>query len=857
MSPQQTIAHYRITAKLGEGGMGEVWRATDTKLGRDVAIKVLPETFAQDADRMARFTREAQVLASLNHPNIAAIYGVEERALVMELAEGPTLAERIAQGAIPLDEALPIAKQIAEALEYAHERGVVHRDLKPANIKITPEGRVKVLDFGLAKAISAEPQAEACATVSPTLTMRATATGVIMGTAAYMSPEQARGHNVDKRADIWAFGVVLYEMVTGSQLFAEATISDTLASVLKEEPDWDRAPAKLRRLLRGCLEKDPKQRLRDIGDAWRLLEGETMLTAPSRSRLGWMIAACVLVIALFAVGFLHFRETPPEAAVIRTYIPPPAGTGFNFAGALSAVGPVALSPDGRRMTFSARAADGKNQLWLRSLDALTAQPLAGTEDAIHPFWSPDSRYIAFFAGGKLKKIDASGGPPVTLCDAPVGRGGTWNQAGVIVFTPQFSSLGLHRVSASGGVPAAMSLDATGRWPWFLPDGRHFLFSSGGTVRLGSLDSKESKVLVETVSDAVYSQGYIIYLREDTLMAQPFDLKRLALSGEAVPIAENVRSVGSQRRGVFAVSQNGLLVYQSSTGQGRSALLTWFDRNGKRLGTVGEPGDLVGVELSPDRKNVATSVLDPVSRTFDLWLYGVPKAVRTRFTFNASRNYPHAIWSPDGASMVFDSNRDGKFGLYRKASNLSGSEELLYTDEVLVVPTGWSPMRDLILYNRGGQRIYALPLSGERKPFQILPDAVAPVAAQFSPDGRWIVYGSGESQRTEIYIAPFPGPGGKVQVSTTGGLQPRWRSDGKEISYVAPDGRLMAVEVKVNGSSVEAGRAQPLFSGVPALVLGTSYDASPDGQRFLVAVQPEAAAPEPLTLVQNWTAGLKK
>jgi serine/threonine-protein kinase len=497
MSPQSSIAHYRITAKLGEGGMGEVWRATDTKLNREVAIKILPDAFAQDPDRLARFTREAQVLASLNHPNIAAIYGVEERALVMELVPGPTLAERIAQGPIPLDEALPIAHQIAEALEYAHERGIVHRDLKPANIKITPEGRVKVLDFGLAKAISTEPPAGDPAS-SPTLTMRATMAGVILGTAAYMSPEQARGQSADKRADIWSFGVALYEMLTGRQLFTGATVSDTLAAVLRAEVDLSTIPEPVRGVVERCLRKDARRRWRDIGDVRIALDEDpsTSVAAPAAARRSywWPPAAAILALALLALGFLHFREQPQPG--FQVSLLPPEKTAFTLVGAQT--GGMALSPDGRTLAFIATQ-EGRTLLWVQRLDSLTARPLPGTDGAYRPFWSPDNRFVGFFAANQLKKIEVAGGPPQVICDATLGRGGTWNGADTIVFSG--SDRTLHRVPAAGGQPVKLTaLDPSRQenahyWPEFLPDGKHFLFLSRSgltgksAIYVGSVDDK--------------------------------------------------------------------------------------------------------------------------------------------------------------------------------------------------------------------------------------------------------------------------------------------------------------------------------------------------------------------------------
>jgi len=862
MSPQPSIAHYRISTKLGEGGMGEVWRATDTKLGREVAIKILPDSFAADPDRMARFQREAQVLASLNHPNIAAIYGVEDRALVMELVEGENL-----KGPLPVETVVQYARQIVDALEAAHEKGVVHRDLKPANVKVTPDGTVKVLDFGLAKAgeqTSSETQN------SPTMTLSATRAGIILGTAGYMSPEQAAGKVVDKRADIWSFGVVLWELLTGTRLFEGETTSHTLADVLRAPIDVGKlpkeTPASVRALIGRCLERDVKKRLRDIGEARILLDSPPapVVDAPvaprAASKLPWAIAG-VLLISAAALAFVHLREAAPETAVIRTYIPPPDKTTFNFSGGLSSTGPVAISPDGRRMTFSVKSADGSSQLWLRPLDALTAQPLAGTTDASHPFWSPDSRWIGFFAGNKLKKIDAAGGPPMTLCEAPSGRGGTWNAAGVIVFEPSGNALGLESVSAAGGIPVKLDLDSPGRWPSFLPDGVHFVYSTGDTVRVAALGSRKTTVLLESRTDAVYAQGYLVYLRDDTLMAQPFDPKKLAFTGEAVPVGENVRSIGAQRRGVFSVSQNGLLAFQSGATIGTRAL-TWVDRAGKRLGVVGTPSEFYGVNLSPDGKRVLTSVLDPSTRAYDLWLFDLTRQVRTRFTFDNSRAIVPAIWSPDGSSIVYTARRNGAAGLYRRAADLSGTEELLYTSQNNPLPSGWSPDGKNILYGESitvtatSSGIFRLPLE-DRKPVALATNGLYPSGAHFSPDGRWIAYFSTDASRQEVYAMPYPGPGGKVQISANGGTQVRWRSDGKEIFYISRSGELTAVEVKASATSLEVGRVETLFAGLLAGGGPPPYDVATGGQRFLVALPTEQATPEPLTLVQNWTAALKK
>ena len=585
------VGPYEIVAAIGAGGMGEVYRARDSRLGRDVAVKVLPELFAADADRLARFEREAQLLASLNHQNIATIHGLEEsggvRALVMELIEGPTLADRIAQGPIPLDEALPIARQIADALDAAHERGVIHRDLKPANIKITPGGQVKVLDFGLAKVLESAVGGAAGSqhlSMSPTLSVQATYAGLILGTAAYMSPEQARGRPVDQRTDIWAFGCVLFEMLTGTRAFEGEDVSETLARVIEREPDWTRIPPQIRRLLTSCLQKDRNQRLQAIGDMRLLLDDPAPPVAlalrPRATRTPWVIAAAAML-SVAVLALVHFREVPPDSRVVRSTLLPPDNTTFN-SDFSQGVGLPTLSPDGTRIVFGARTADGKTPLWVRSLDALTAQPLAGTDGAGFPFWSPDSRFVAFFAGGKLKKIDASGGPVLTLADATSGRGGSWNRDGVIVFTPSAGGGPFLRVSSAGGASSRVSSEE-GSFPWFLPDGQHFLYQgTGGSIRVGSLDGSPSQ-MVGGGSNALYAQGHLLFVREGTLMAQLFDADRLTSTGDGVPVAEHIQSVlASGRAAAFSVSETGLLAYREGTASG-GYTLTWVDRSGIKGG----------------------------------------------------------------------------------------------------------------------------------------------------------------------------------------------------------------------------------------------------------------------------------
>jgi len=721
--------------------------------------------------------------------------------------------------------------------------------------------------------------------------MRATQVGMILGTAGYMAPEQAAGQAVDKRADIWAFGVVFYEMLTGQRLFSGDSVAHVLADVLRAPIDFDKMPAvtprAIRDLVKRCLDREVKTRLRDIGEARIAIQvaiqnagkEPEVAIASSLSRLGWVAlsVAALLLVALSGLAIVHFRETAPETPVVRTFIPPPEKTAF-LTGSSNSQGPVALSPDGKRMVFTAVMSGGTDQLWVRSLDALMAKPLSGTEGAMHPFFSPDSKFIGFFGRGKLKKVDVNGGPPIILCDAPLGRGGTWNQEGIILFSPGFSGP-LHRVSAAGGVSSPVTVldlargENTHRWPWFLPDGRHFLYSadtlggSGATIRVASIDSQrggsqasDSKVVVEALSNAVYAQGHLLFLREDTLVAQPFDLTRLITIGEAVPVAENVLSTGQQRRGVFSISGSGLLVYLTG---GRQSItrLAWFDRSGKKLATLGDAGGLNNyIHFSSDRKAVAVSIIDPATGSSDIWLYDVVRGLRTRFTFDPSVKQ-EAVWSPDGNGIIFDSAAD----LYRKASSGAGAEELLYADKLGKSPKSWSPDGKFLLYtvNAGpktGFDNWVLPLTGERKPFPFAQTAFNERNGQFSPDGRWIAYSSDESQRNEIYVALFSGSVGatvgKRQISTAGGAYPRWRRDGKELFYIAPDRRLMAAEVSVKGTTLEVGAVHPLFGPVNGAA-SFQYDVSADGQRILAIVAPEQQGAEPLTLVQNWAAALKK
>jgi Tol biopolymer transport system component len=872
---------YEILAPIGAGGMGEVYRARDTKLGRDVALKVLPESFARDLERMARFEREAQVLASLNHPNIATVYGFEAGAIGMELVEGPTLAERIGGRAMPLDEALPIAKQIAEGLEYAHEKGVVHRDLKPANVKLTADGNVRILDFGLAKALETQVPA-GNPSISPTLVLSATQAGVILGTAAYMAPEQARGAVVDRRADIWAFGVVLYEMLTGKQPFAGETVSDTLAAVLRYEPQWDAIPVGMRRLVRRCLEKDVRTRLQAIGEARialdRTLTGvvaeEPAAPKPPLARIGpWTAAVVLSMIVGFALAFAYLRQRPPEPQALRYSIALPQKTTLDG---------MSLSPDGRYLAL-ALLSEGKTTLWLRALDALESQRLPGTDNARFPFWSPDSRFIGFFTDDKLKKIAVAGGPAQSLCDALRGVGGSWNRDGTIVFG--LTASGLQRVSAEGGVSALVSRDeGRPRLPAFLPDGRQFLYlvparfatqSRPTGIYAGSLDSSADRQLLTDISDAVYAlglgrrAGFLLFVRGETLLAQPFDPARAQLAGDLFPVAEHVRS---HNRAInykqFSVSHSGILAYQAGNNS-ESSELTWFDREGKRLGALGEPGRYNAVALSPDQKRAAVVRLEPGGTNSDIWVWDLARNTASRLTFDPSVD-EHPVWSPDGSRIAFASQRGGRFSIYQKASAGTGSEELLFrSPDEDVRPMDWSRDGQYIVYRatsaRTRSRQWLLPLGGLRKPIPFVSTEFRTFDAHFSPDGKWIAYVSEDTERTEVYVRAVPGgassgPGAQWQVSTEGGQRPAWRADGKELFYLALDRRLMAVPI-TTGAGVELGAPRPLFQtrvfGFNLISVSSPYSVATDGRRFLINSLPEEVEEAPITVWVNWQAGLKK
>ena len=911
-----TLAHYRITGKLGAGGMGEVWRAEDEKLGREVALKVLPAEFGENEERVERFQREAKVLASLNHPNIAHLYGLESVAsgtaayavagsgsgsrstpipdesdtsrpqdlkisgpvtfLVMELVAGEDLSERISRGPVPVDEAVPIALQIADALEAAHEAGIVHRDLKPANIKLRPDGTVKVLDFGLAKAWELD-SGDSSLSLSPTMTHHATAAGVILGTAAYMSPEQARGKPVDRRTDVWAFGVVLWEMLTGRKLFEGETVSDLMAAVLTRDLDLDQlppeTPVSVKRLLRRCMEKDSRRRLQWLGDArLELLEtddeaAEPAVTADSarvRRALPWLVAAAMGAIAAVIVVRGGGGESP-QTKEYRFTIPSPVGTVFHLEGL--APGPAALSPDGRRVAFTVRDASGVIHLGIRDLDRVETRFLEGAEGAQYPFWSPDGSQIGFFTrtGTALKVIPADGGSVRILTSSRNGKGGSWNTDDTIIFTPD-SNTPIFAVPAQGGEPRQLTTideeagENSHRHPLFLPDGRTFLYLArnvGGpdthTVMIGSLDGTVEAELLRSPSGALYVDGQLLYLRGDRrLVARTFDPESFELSGDETELANDVMNIEGAARGVFSATRD-VLVFQQGEEHTMSELL-WLDRSGAAIGQVGDVASYYSLALSPDGSKVAVPVSNDTIGTHDLWICDIERDVRSRVTFDDGEDLS-PIWSVDGRDLYFVSNREGILELYRVTPGETGEPVKIVGSEQTLTPNSLSPDGRWILLsvesNEEGSNLALFDLANgvELQPFRAT--RFNEEHGAFSPDGRWVAYTSDESGRFEIYVTPASDGRRHWQVSTEGGLWPKWIPGTDELLYQDATGRFVVVQVQTGGDEIVIGTPEVLFGGYVASRLYSLYDPASDGSKILYRALSNEDPPEPPIVVVNW------
>ncbi len=871
------LGRYEILGTLGAGGMGEVYRAHDTRLDRTVAIKVLPEHLSSSPEIKQRFEREAKMVSSLSHPHICTLHDVGHHEgvdfLVMELIDGETLAQRLKQGPLPMEKVLELGMQIADALEEAHKSGVIHRDLKPGNIMLTAGG-VKLLDFGLAKSQLPESQVRTdsfsrALTDTPS-SAPLTVEGTILGTFQYMPPEQIEGQEADARSDIFALGAVLYEMATGRKAFEGRTQASLIGSIMHSKPEpvskiVPLGPPAFDRVVETCLAKEPADRFgtaHDVGLQLKwIAEGGSQVGLPAllsarrktRERLAWGVAAVAAIAATtFAVLWAQRAPEPPQ--VVRFDIPAPDG--------LPVVGSPRLSPDGRYVAFDARDAEGQKRIWVRPLNSLVAQALPGTEGAdFRPFWSPDSRYVGFIAGGKLKKVPVTGGPAQVICDAPSGADGSWSEEGVILFDGQASDP-LLRVPAGGGIPAPqIPGEEQPGWPQFLPGSRQFLYVSVGAsqpeIRIASLDGGESRTVLAGQSRVEYAPpGYLLYVRDNTLVAQPFDADAGEITGEPVPVAQDLGldAVGLAH---FSASQNGVLVFRS--GEAGGGQLVWVDRKGATGDAVGDPGQIASTALSPDGRWLAMGQIGGSGGASDIWVRDLRRGVTSRFTFNEDDDR-NPMWSPDGSRIAFESVRDGQPDIAVKAVGGTGEVEVLLEAEGIQSPSSWSPDGTHLLYyhldSKTSWDIYVLPLVDDRTPRPFIKTPFVELRSRFSPDGRWVAYQSNESGRFEIYVQAFPGPGGKWQISTAGGQEPQWGPDGTELFYLSPDRNLVGVEVQT-GPTFEAGIPEAMFSvSLRSPTTNNRYLVALDGERFLMLNSLVEDTTPPTTVVVNWTEELE-
>jgi len=891
------LGPYEIQGYLGAGGMGEVYHARDTRLERSVAIKILRAQVSDDTEAKQRFDREARAISSLSHPNICSLYDVGAQDsvsyIVMEYLRGETLADRLEKGALPLPQLLKYAIDICDGLATAHRSGVVHRDLKPGNIMLTKSG-AKLMDFGLAKPMAvAAPAGQGATTIvsTPISGGPLTAQGTVFGTFAYMSPEQIEGHEADGRSDIFSLGCVLYEMATGKPAFAGKSPASIMAAIIEREPApittfSSQLPTALDRVVKSCLAKDPDERFQTVQDIKLQLKWIAEAESPSsaatasapamrrvtaRERVAWVATTlCLLLLAVFAV--FHFSGQNQQL-VVQTSITAPDTLRFNFTGNIA--GPPAISPDGTQIVFSG-IREGKSELYLRSLSDLSIRPLVGTDDGRFPFWSPDSRAIAFFSDGKLKRLDLSGGVPATLCDAVNGRGGSWGSAGTIIFAPNYNST-LMQVPAGGGAPSDIfKLDtpkySTYRWPWFLPDGRHFLYFAAnhltpnnpntGGVFFASTDGKENRLLFHSATNAIYASGYLLSVSGTALRAQAFDPGSGKTQGDSNLLADGVQNDAEVWRGIVTASEHGLLLYQPASSVA-TLKLAWFDRNGKQLQEIAEPDEYYQVRLSPDDKKLALVIGQP-SPT--IWIYDLARDSKSRFTFD-DKAHSNPVWSRDGNQLAYALSDGGVLdaAIFSKASNGAGEPKQLLArtpnDATLVAPADWSPDGRWMIYTRGtmgagsqGSDLWAFPLDGSQKPFPYITGPGDQMDAQFSPDGHFVAYQSNESSNPEIYVAAFPWTGAKWQVSTNGGASPRWSRDGRELFFVNGE-QFMSAGVNKAGSGLEIGQPRPLFRlNLAVGEQASRYAVTGDGNRFAVLVQGQNSSP--LVFVQNWTTQLK-